>query len=207
VSAVVDPCPRCGAVPASSDMWTMPVDAAGRRDASGWRRRHEADAWCARDALAAELYGRDLAAFPLPGPGIPALPGDLPAPEIEMTRAPYGARYWGVAPLPVVEDAPGGQLWYPLWVRVVCDVYEELLLAERPLCWDALAAHRDALLVRMVEEDRGAEDLQRAVEAVFFTARDGCRPTRVSRAASMTAEEHHRPAWELLRASAGVDPW
>lgn len=179
-------CPKCGM--AADDGSDILSDCGGAFRA--WLRKHGRSERCRREREARALYARGLAPF-APRDGHPDVRG-----EEHLTDAPECSQLWGVAPLPRYElrGRRGGQLWLPLWARVVSDVYRVLLVAgehDAEACdhcarghtsWCAEAKRRDAspgaLGLAKAHRDRALADLagdpvlQGAVASVFLLERE-----------------------------------
>lgn len=124
---------------------------------------HAGGVECRMDALAAELYARNLAPFAYDAQA----PVDLQAEgvpfEVRETRALRGVRYWGVVPLPATEPTyrtgrAHHQLWAPLWYLVVVEAFWE------GLCGPGL---RSAAVAAFLRDPETAA----ALEAVFLAER------------------------------------
>ena len=145
---------------------------------SGRRSEHRERRECSADERALLLFGEGLAAFtPEEADRVPRevrerMPLE-PARTFlrwEQTRASNALAVWG-APVylePWGFPAPGrGQAWFPLWVRLVWDVYARM---EGPGGRENFQARgwRDEALLRM----RYDPEAQRAVHATFLLARE-----------------------------------
>lgn len=119
--------------------------------------RHQRTRGCRADSLARELVARELAPFE----AAHRLPPEVPA-ELHETRYPLGLAPWGQSGWVDEVESEYGQLWAPLWARVV---FEAMVFGER--YWSAYSWRASDALSAAGRDP----ELAAALEAVYWLDR------------------------------------